>query len=169
VKTRCAFIKASELRAAKAHCDAAFKSAEAARAVYRKARPAEVTAKQKARVKTSESREQDRRNAVARVVGEHQVPELVAEYAVRAVERRGVRGSKQAHRWERLAEGVTGRELAAAWKRYELEAQRKRPLERLARRFAPTKKKRAAPKRKRAARAPDVIILDADDFEEVPF
>ncbi len=182
-KTRCEMLKANELRLAKKHCDAAYRSAELARKAYQRARKPETPARTKSRETQKEKRERARRDAVARVVQEHQVPEGVAEAAVRIVERRGAGRGPATSRWERLAEGVTGRTLAAAWNRYEKQTAKARPrpeldtndlLEHIAlAKKKKKKKKQRAPTgaeverwQKRAQQQHDVEVLLSEEFGE---
>jgi hypothetical protein len=163
-------LKASELRIAKAHCEAAFRSVEAARAAYLRARVPESPARKASRARESEQKEFSRRDAVDMVMTHHGVPLDVACAAVRIVERRGVGRGPKGSRWERLAEAVTGAELTEAWGRLEKKKPGERPgPEGLARRFATKKAAKKATKRRKKTtpRPPDVVILE--DWDDAPF
>lgn len=122
-KTRCEFIKVNELRRALALCKKAHEAADDARRAYIRARPVPSKARQHSRVLEAEKKENARRDAIAAVRKELNLPSQVAEYAVRAVERKG-RLPRGKERWKALRDKVGGQQVAEAWKRYEREQER---------------------------------------------
>lgn len=126
--TRCELIKSNELRRARDACQRVEKAAKEARDAYLRARPPVSEAKQRAQVRRRERREMTRRDAVVRVMQDRDVPERVAELAVRAAERKPLRGVDIMRKWEALAERAgDSAALAAAWRTYEREAEQRIP------------------------------------------
>lgn len=170
-KTRCEFIKASELKRAIAACKKVHAAADDARAAYIRARVKPSEARKRSRVKQSEKKEGARRDAIAAVKKELGLPERVAEMAVRAVERKG-RLPAGKERWKALRDRVGGQQVAEAWRRYEREQERL-ALKQLKEERAKGNARRRPTKRKPRKTKPEVQLPEGyegfDVVDVVPF
>lgn len=155
-KTRCEFIKVQELRRALALCKKVHETADELTRAYIRARPIPSKARLHSRVLEAEKKENARRDAIAAVRKELNLPAQVADYAVRAVERTG-RLPRGKERWKALRDRVGGQQVAEAWKRYEREQERQAKKELAAEKRAGNGRRRP---RKRTPRKtkPDVQL-----------